>query len=85
LAVSIGSDTKPLCTLPNLGNLTTLSREILNIAKKKNAKELLLGIPVDSNGLVDYNVKNFNGILCLNFSRVLSAVASVESPQCKVL
>lgn len=67
---------KPRCTIPNSGNLTAISNEILDIAKRDGASEVIVGIPLDSNGKVSYQVRNFNGRLCLNFTRVLAAVAN---------
>ena len=38
--------------------------------------EIVIGIPLDYNGVMGYNISNFNGQLCLNFSKVLSAYSS---------
>jgi len=76
---------RPLITLVNNGKLVDLSNQITDIARAQGAKEFILGLPVDSNGKVTYKVKNFNGQLCLNFSRVLCAIVGEKYPQGKVL
>lgn len=76
---------RPLITLTNNGKLVELSNQITDLARSQGAKEFILGLPVDSNGRVSYKVKNFNGQLCLNFSRVLCAMVNEKYPQGKVL
>ncbi len=76
---------RPLITLANNGKLVELSTQITDLARAQGAKEFILGLPVDSNGKVTYKVRNFNGQLCLNFSRVLCAVVNEQYPQGKVL
>ena len=75
---------KPHCTLSNSGDLGKLSRQILDKARSDGAAEIIVGLPLDSNGAMSHSVKNFNGQLCLNFSSVLSSVAGAELPRCKV-
>ena len=67
---------KPHGIIANNGNLTEISHQIIRLAESWGASELILGIPLDSNGLLSYKIRNFNGRLCLNFSQVLSATAS---------
>ena len=76
---------RPLITLTNNGKLVELSNQITDLARAQGAKEFIVGLPVDSNGKVSYKVKNFNGQLCLNFSRVLCAVVNEKYPQGRVL
>lgn len=76
---------KPYCTLPNQGDLSKLSRQILDKARVDGAFEILVGLPLDSNGIMSHSLRNFNGQLCLNFSSVLTSVAGTELPRCKVL
>jgi len=76
---------KPLCTLPNEGDLCKLSRQVLEYAQRDGVCEVLVGLPLDSSGAMSYQLRNFNGKLCLDFSAVLSAVAGVEMPKIKVL
>ena len=76
---------KPFCTFANKGDLSFLSRQILAKARTDGVVEILVGVPLDSNGRMSHDVRNFNGQLCLNFSRVLSSVASAELPRARVL
>ena len=76
---------QPYCTFANGGDLTSLSRQILHKARADGVVEILVGLPLDSNGKMSHKVRNFNGQLCLNFSSVLSSVASVELPRVRVL
>ncbi len=76
---------KPLCTLSNNGDLVELSRQVLQYARREGATEALVGLPTDSNGKVSYDVRNFNGNLCLDFATVLSSVAGEEMKKLKVL
>ena len=46
--------------------------------------DILIGIPVDRNGQLNYNVRNFNGRLCLNFSLVLASRAASDMPEVRV-
>jgi putative transcription antitermination factor YqgF len=75
----------PICTLSNDGNTVNLCSQILDIARSKGALEIIVGLPLDSNGKMSYQVKNFNGQLCLNFSSVLAATTSVALPRASVL
>lgn len=74
----------PLLTLPNTRNLTEVSLDIINIIQNKGISDIILGIPLDSNGKLHYNVRNFNGGLCLQFSQVLSCIINKSAPQCQV-
>lgn len=67
---------QPYNTIRNHGNLTGISIQILDIVKQFGASEVIIGIPLDSNGRLHYNVRNLNGQLCLNFSKVFSSVAT---------
>jgi len=68
----------PYGTIKNNGNLTDISYKILNFACTYGAAELIVGVPLDFDGVMSYEVRNFNGRLCLNFSTVLSSVSSKE-------
>ena len=85
IAISTISGSKPLCTIKNEGNLTAISREIMRIANANRASEILVGLPVDSDGRMHFDVRNFNGRLCLNFSQVLTSLVVNEQPKLKVL
>ena len=74
----------PLCTLCNDGDLVELSRKVLQYARREGATEAIVGLPTDSNGKVSYDVRNFNGNLCLDFATVLSSVAGEEMNKLKV-
>lgn len=76
---------KPRITLIHPRNTTTLSVDVLLIAKQVQAMEIIVGIPVDSNGKLHYGINNFNGNLCLNFSKVLAATASHFYPNITVI
>jgi len=76
---------KPMTTLQHPTNLTLLSNSILLIARQCSAREVIVGVPLDSNGKLHHKVKNFNGNLCLNFSKVLAAAASCYNPEIQVL
>jgi RNase H-fold protein (predicted Holliday junction resolvase) len=71
----VGSRIHPHSTIINTHDLVAVSKTILAIAQSITAKEIILGIPLDIDGQADYYVANFNGRMCLNFSRVLSSVA----------
>lgn len=75
----------PLCTLNNDGDLVQLSQDVLTYARREGAIEALVGLPTDSNGKMSYDVRNFNGNLCLDFATVLASVAREEMPRLKVL
>jgi RNase H-fold protein (predicted Holliday junction resolvase) len=75
----------PICTLSNDGNTVNLCSQILDIARSKGALEIIVGLPLDSNGKMSYQVKNFNGQLCLNFSSVLAATTTIALPRASVL
>ena len=84
LASSIGRVTKTDGVLRNNGNLTYTSEQIVHFAKRSGAIEILVGLPLDSNGRMSYKLRNFNGNLCLNFSSVLAAVVRNDIPRAKV-
>lgn len=71
---------RPHATVQNRGTLDVIAEGIVTLARQQSVSELIVGIPVDSNGLLHYNVHNFNGQLCLNFTKVLSAVADHLHP-----
>jgi RNase H-fold protein (predicted Holliday junction resolvase) len=70
--------TQSIQALGNSGDLTNISRFILNKARYYGAVEVVVGLPLDSNGVMHLSVRNFNAQLCLNFSSVLSAIALHE-------
>ena len=74
----------PLLVLPNHRNLTKISEEIAELVLSKQVNDVILGIPLDSNGRLNYKVRNFNGRLCLDFSKVLSSVINQNCPKAKV-
>ena len=84
LASSIGRMTRTDGVLRNNGNLTYVAEQIVNFAKRVGAVEILVGLPLDSNGRMSYKLRNFNGNLCLNFSAVLAAVVMNDVPRAKV-
>eukprot|EP00600_Ochromonadales_sp_CCMP1393_P003620 CAMPEP_0174995588 /NCGR_PEP_ID=MMETSP0004_2-20121128/24254_1 /TAXON_ID=420556 /ORGANISM="Ochromonas sp., Strain CCMP1393" /LENGTH=316 /DNA_ID=CAMNT_0016249911 /DNA_START=48 /DNA_END=998 /DNA_ORIENTATION=- len=67
---------QPHATIPNNGNLTDVSLHILGLAKQWSASEVVIGIPLDSNGKMHHKVRNLNGRMCLNFSTVLCSVTA---------
>lgn len=75
---------RPYAAVKNCGDLVALSKDVVEIARRGGVKEIVVGLPVDSNGRVGYGVKNFNGQLCLSFSRVLCAVVRDALPHVKV-
>lgn len=64
----------PYTTIRNNGNLTYISEAIARLATSLRASEVILGVPLDTNGRLDYHVRNMNGKICLNFSFVLASV-----------
>lgn len=74
----------PITTIQNDRNQTLVCHKILMYAKRENVDEILVGIPLDSNGILSYQIRNFNGRLCLQFASVLSAVAGHVKPNIKV-
>lgn len=70
---------RPYQTIPNTRNLTSISHSILAVARSLQVQEMLLGIPCDADGILSYDIKNFNGRLCLQFSRVLAAYLRASS------
>lgn len=76
---------RPLSTLSNNGDLCFLSHQILTVARAQGATEVVVGLPVDSNGKVHHNVRNFNGRLCLNFAQVLNAITTATMPNVRVV
>ena len=85
VAVGFGEDIQPLRTLSNHGNLTVLAGEIINIARTHGASELIVGVPVDRDGVTRYNIANLNGIMSLNFSSVLASCCQRSYPRARVL
>lgn len=69
---------QPYGTIRNTGNLVGVAKSVLDLAKTWSVSELVLGVPLDSDGILHNNVRNFNGQLCLNFSQILSSVAFHE-------
>ena len=67
---------RPYGTVVNDGNLTDISCKLLKLASQFGASEAVIGVPLDSNGIMSHTVRNINGQICLNFSRVFSSVAS---------
>lgn len=70
---------QPHGTLKNTGNLPQITADILSLANRWKATEILVGVPVDSDGELHYDVQNFNAQLCLDFSKVLSCICTHES------
>lgn len=64
----------PYTTVRNTGDLSQISESIVRFVKILRASEIVLGIPLDGDGSLDYNVQNMNGKICLNFSVVLSCI-----------
>lgn len=63
--------------ITNPGNFSTISREIVGIAERLSACEIILGVNLDRSGLLGYdNVTNKNGRTCLDFSKVLCCWAN---------
>jgi putative transcription antitermination factor YqgF len=75
----------PCKTIKNDGNLTDISMFVLKLAKENSASEVVIGIPLDSNGVIGYNTRNFNGRMCLNFSKVLSSYTRNEFSKIKII
>lgn len=71
---------QPYGTIPNKGSLSNVARNILNLARTFSVSEIIVGVPLDSDGSLRHDVRNFNGRLCLNFSSVLSAVSENDFP-----
>ena len=84
-ASAMGSHSKAARDIKNIGNLTEIAYTVLDLALEKRAVDILVGLPLDSNGKLSYKVRNFNGRLCLNFSSVLAAVVEEEAPEISVL
>lgn len=76
---------EPKLTLPNEANQTIICHTILNLACREQAKEIIIGVPLDSNGVMSQNVHNFNGQLCLTFSSILSAITSAAKLNTKII
>ena len=72
------NDIRALRDIKNNGNLIDISNQILDIAFKNQVSEILVGVPLDSDGIISHQVRNLNGRLCLNFSSVLSTIAYKE-------
>jgi RNase H-fold protein (predicted Holliday junction resolvase) len=71
---------QPYGVIANKGKLSEIAKRVVDLARQFSAAEIIVGIPVDSDGVVGHSVRNFNGRLCLNFSSVLSAVSSHSYP-----
>ena len=71
---------QPHVTIANTGNLPQVARKILTLAKTWTVSEIVLGIPLDSDGKLHYGVRNINGRICLDFSKVLCSISNVEYP-----
>ena len=67
---------QPYGTIVNDGNLTDVSYKILKLARQFSASEAVIGVPLDSDGVMSRSVRNINGQLCLNFSNVFSSIAA---------
>lgn len=67
---------QPYGTIVNDGNLTDVSYKILKLARQFSASEAVIGVPLDSDGVMSRKVRNINGQLCLNFSNVFSSIAA---------
>lgn len=74
----------PFTTITNHHNITEICYEISDLVISKGIIDVILGIPLDSNGKLSYKVRNFNGGLCLDFSKVLATVIKNECPDAKV-
>ena len=74
----------PLMAITNTLNLTEISLDIASIVQNKGVSDIVLGIPLDSNGKLHYGVKNFNGGLCLQFSQVLACIVNNKIPNVNV-
>lgn len=70
---------QPHGTIKNTGNLSQITADILSLANSWSASEIVVGVPVDADGELHYGVENFNGQLCLNFSKVMSSICSHKS------
>lgn len=75
----------PITTISNQANQTTLSLRILSLAQQRQAKEIIVGLPLDKKGIMSYHSTHFNGRLCLRFSSVLAAVAAQIYPSINVM
>lgn len=64
----------PYTTVRNTGDLSQISESIVRFVKILRASEIVLGVPLDGDGSLDYNVQNMNGKISLNFSVVLSCI-----------
>ena len=71
---------RPSFTLYNRGDLSVLSREIVNLARKDGCSEIVVGLPTDSNGKMSFKTRNFNGQMCISFSAVLASICNNEVP-----
>jgi RNase H-fold protein (predicted Holliday junction resolvase) len=84
IAASIGSDTRPLRDIKNCGNLTAIATKTLDIARHQSATEILVGVPLDKDGVMSLHVRNFNGRLCLMFATVLRTVCTQFAPDMSI-
>jgi len=84
VAAAVGSAARPLRDIKNDGDLCSISREIARVCRLEGATEILVGVPLDSDGKMSYDVRNLNGRLCLQFSSVMAAIAQNEFPRLTV-
>ena len=56
MASSLGKLTKTDGIIKNTGNLTFAAELVVTLAKRVGAIELLVGLPLDSNGKMSYKV-----------------------------
>jgi RNase H-fold protein (predicted Holliday junction resolvase) len=84
VASAVGESASPLGDIENDGDLKAIARKVMDTCRAEGATELLIGIPLDSNGRMSYDVKNLNGRLCLQFSSVVAAIANSEFPRLSV-
>ncbi len=77
----IFGEVHPLFVIHNKNNLTMISDQIFRLAKYRSASEIVVGIPLTGKNAGDLQrtINNFNGQLCLNFSKVLQSVITHRS------
>eukprot|EP01040_Poterioochromonas_malhamensis_P010645 gene10645-11592_t len=77
----IFGEVHPLFVIHNKNNLTMISDQIFRLAKYRSASEIVVGIPLTGRNAGDLQrtINNFNGQLCLNFSKVLQSVITHRS------
>ena len=67
---------RPLRTLKNSRNLTAMTFDVHRLAKLYNAREIIVGVPVDSTGVVRINAPGNTAQYCIAFARRLASVIS---------